>query len=40
MRAKVESTIISWRAKNLIVLVELKIKNEKFNERIDFQAIF
>ena len=38
MRAKPESTIISWklRASNL----ESKIKHEIFNKRIDFLTIF
>ena len=42
MRAKPESTIISWelRASNLIVLVESKIKHEIFNKKIDFLTIF
>ena len=42
MRAKPESTIVSWklRASNLIVLVELKIKHEIFNKKIDFLTIF
>ena len=41
MRAKPESTIISWklRASNLIVLVESKIKHEIFNKKIDFLTI-
>ena len=41
MRAKPESTIISWklRASNLIVLVESKIKHEIFNKKIDFLKI-
>ena len=42
MRAKPESTIISWklRASNLIVLVESDIKHEIFNKKIDFLTIF
>ena len=42
MRAKPESTIISWklRASNLIVSVESKIKHEIFNKKIDFLTIF
>ena len=42
MRAKPESTIISWklRASNLIVLVESTIKHEIFNKKIDFFTIF
>ena len=42
MRAKPESTIISWklRASNLIVLVESNIKHEIFNKKIDFLTIF
>ena len=42
MRAKPESTIISLklRASSLIVLVELKIKHEIFNKKIDFLTVF
>ena len=42
MRAKPESTIISWklRASNVIVLVESKIKHEIFDKKIDFLTTF
>ena len=38
MRAKPESTIISYklRARNLIVLVKSKIKHEIFNKKLIF----
>ena len=42
MRAKPESTIISWklRASNLIVLVESKIKHEISNKKLIFYQFF
>ena len=42
MRAKLESTIITWksRASNLIVLVKSEVKHGIFNKKFDFKAIF